>query len=163
MKKFRQGAAGALLDEYERSIADLRETILPIPDHALTIITDPVTEDENTRSLQTILAHVVHSGYGYAVRIYNLKGHDKIRPDKTFRQTVREYMDDLASVFSFTEMVLKEVTDTELEEFDNELKIQSGWGQVYDREQMMEHAIVHILRHRRQIERIQQEQLANLL
>jgi hypothetical protein len=29
----------------------------------------------------------------------------------------------------------------------------TAWGQVYDFEQFMEHAIVHVLRHRRQIER----------
>ena len=32
-------------------------------------------------------------------------------------------------------------------------KIHSPWGVVYDVEQLMEHAIVHILRHRRQIEK----------
>jgi hypothetical protein len=31
--------------------------------------------------------------------------------------------------------------------------INSRWGVQYDMEQMLEHAIVHILRHRRQIER----------
>jgi hypothetical protein len=29
----------------------------------------------------------------------------------------------------------------------------TGWGQHYDIEQMMEHAIVHVLRHRRQVEK----------
>ena len=33
------------------------------------------------------------------------------------------------------------------------IRIESNWGQSYDFEQMLEHAIVHILRHRRQIER----------
>jgi hypothetical protein len=28
----------------------------------------------------------------------------------------------------------------------------TSWGQLYDIEQLMEHAIVHVLRHRRQIE-----------
>ena len=31
--------------------------------------------------------------------------------------------------------------------------IKTEWGQEYDFEQLLEHAIVHILRHRRQIER----------
>lgn len=35
----------------------------------------------------------------------------------------------------------------------NALQIRSGWGPVYDFEQLFEHAIVHVLRHRRQIER----------
>ena len=33
------------------------------------------------------------------------------------------------------------------------MQMQSGWGQVYDFEQLFEHAIVHVSRHRRQIER----------
>ena len=33
------------------------------------------------------------------------------------------------------------------------VKMRVRWGPVYDLEQMLEHAIVHILRHRRQIER----------
>ena len=36
------------------------------------------------------------------------------------------------------------------------VRIQSPWRVVYDLEQMLEHAIVHILRHRRQIERFLQ-------
>jgi hypothetical protein len=33
------------------------------------------------------------------------------------------------------------------------VRINSRWGVQYDMEQMLEHAIVHILRHRRQVER----------
>jgi len=36
--------------------------------------------------------------------------------------------------------------------------IDSRWGQRYDLEQLLEHAIVHVLRHRRQIERLKQGQ-----
>ncbi len=32
--------------------------------------------------------------------------------------------------------------------------IQSRWGVRYDLEQLLEHAIVHVLRHRRQIEKL---------
>ena len=39
-----------------------------------------------------------------------------------------------------------------MEENDPSKKIKVRWGQLYDPEQLMEHAIVHILRHRRQIE-----------
>ena len=34
---------------------------------------------------------------------------------------------------------------------NNKMKV--SWGQEYDLEQLLEHAIVHILRHRRQVER----------
>ena len=150
---FRQGAIGALLDEYERAIADLKKTMEDIPDAALPLIVDAQTADENCRSVQTILTHVVHSGYGYAVSIHNLKGQRMERPPKILRATAGEYLADLSAVFSFTENVFREFNDNELEGFDDALKIKSGWGPVYDIEQMAEHAIVHILRHRRQIEK----------
>ena len=38
-----------------------------------------------------------------------------------------------------------------------DIVIDSSWGVRYDLEQLLEHAIVHILRHRRQIERLLQE------
>jgi len=155
-KIFRQGAIGALLDEYERAISDLKIVVTPIPDHALTIILDPLTTDENCRSVQTILSHVIHSGYGYAVSIQNLKGQHMQRPGKTFHLTVPEYLNDLSNVFLFTEKVFRDIKDNELEQPDNSLKIRSGWGQSYDIEQMTEHAIVHVLRHRRQIEKFKQ-------
>ena len=152
-KNYRPGAIGAILDEYERAIGDLKMVIADIDDHTLTTIVDADTADENCRSFQTILSHVVHSGYGYATSIHNLKEHTLTRRAKSFHATVQEYLADLTGVFTFTEKVLHEFKDDELEQFDAALKIKAGWGQVYDVEQMMEHAIVHILRHRRQIEK----------
>lgn len=152
-KIYRKGAIGALLDEYERAIADLKKVIEPVTDNELSIIADAETKDEDCRSIQTVMAHVVYAGYGYATSIHNLKGHNKVRPSKTPRNTSAEYVQDLTGVFAFTEKVLQQFNDSELEQHDNSLKIKAGWGQIYDAEQMMEHAIVHILRHRRQIER----------
>lgn len=150
---YRQGATGALLDEYEKALKELQQVLRTIPDNWLTVVVDPVTEDDNCRSIQNILSHVVHAGFGYATSIYNLKGAAK-RPDKIFYTTVAEYIEQLSAMFSFTEKVLSNFEDMELEEFDDSRKILSGWGQVYDVEQMMEHAIVHVLRHRRQIQNI---------
>jgi uncharacterized damage-inducible protein DinB len=149
----RQGAIGALLDEYERSIEHLKSVITTIPDQALTVIADPHTKDENCKSVQTVLSHVVHSGYSYATTIYNQKGHNKTRRDKVFHLTVAEYLEDLKNAFKFTEEVLSEFSDEDVEQLDNALKMKTGWGQLYDIEQLMEHAIVHILRHRRQLEK----------
>ena len=152
-KKYRTGAIGALLDEYERAIADLKMVIATVSDRELAQIVDPQTSDDNCRSIQTVLTHVVHSGYGYATSIHNLKGYNKVRREKKLCMTITEYGTELDGVFAFTEKVFDDFTDNDLEEFDNDKKIKAGWGQVYDIEQMMEHAIVHILRHRRQLEK----------
>lgn len=156
---FREGAVGALLDIYDQAISDLKKMIEDIPENALTIIIDPKTTDEDCRSIQAILSHVVHSAYGYATNIHNLKGYNIKRPDRTFHLTIQEYTEDLTNVFIYTENIFKEIKDNELEQFDNSLKIKTSWGQFYDIEQMTEHAIVHILRHKRQIDKIKRNKL----
>jgi hypothetical protein len=154
---YRQGAVGALLDLYEQVISDLKKAIEDIPDEALTVIIDPQTTNEDCRSVQTILSHVVYAGFGYATSIQNLVEDKVSRPGKTYHRTTREYSEDLTNVFSYTEAIFKEIKDNDLEQLDNSLKIKTRWGQLYDIEQMTEHAIVHILRHKRQIDKIKRK------
>src|SRR5262249_55988001 len=100
---YRQGAKGALLDEYERAIGDLQKVISGITGSDLIKIVDEQTTDENCRSVQTVLTHVVHSGYGYATYIHNRNGDHRQRPQKIFHENVNEYIRELNSMFSFTE------------------------------------------------------------
>lgn len=150
----RQGAVGALLDIYEHAISDLKNVIKSIPDSALTNSIDEKTTNEDCKSIQTILSHVVFSGYIYAVNIENLKEQNVKRPDKIYHLTIENYLSDLANMFTYTENTFKKIKDIELEQCDDSLKIKTGWGQLYDIEQITEHAIVHILRHKRQIEKL---------
>jgi uncharacterized damage-inducible protein DinB len=150
----RKGAVGALLDIYEQTFSDFKKVIENIPDNKLPIITDPQTTDENCRSIQSILSHVVHAGFGYATNIQNLKGNKIERPPKTFHLTIKEYMEDIDNVINYTENIFNEIKDPDLEQSDEALKIKSSWGQSYDIEQMMEHAIVHVMRHKRQLGRL---------
>jgi uncharacterized damage-inducible protein DinB len=152
-KTYRPGATGALIDIYEQAISELKELIKDIPDHALTIIADAQTTDENCKSIQTVLSHVVHAGFGYATSIQNYRGQNITRPAKTFHLTINEYLKDLDHVFIYTENVFKEIKENELEEHDNSKKIKTSWGQNFDIDQLTEHAIVHILRHKRQIKK----------
>jgi len=153
-KLYRKGVIGAFLDEYEKAISDLQQVTAKIADQELTIVVDPKTTDENCKSFQAILSHVVSSANGYATSIHNYKGLQIQRPAKTFHLTVKAYLKDLDNVFAYTESVFTQLQDADLEQHDDSLKIKAGWGQSYDIEQMMEHAIVHVLRHRRQIEKL---------
>ena len=152
-KTYRTGAVGALLDEYERALADLQNTIADISNDELTAIADTKTTNPNCRSVQAILAHVVIAGYGYALYIGRLSGEEFDYPGKVLRLTIAGYHTDLNSVFAFTTETFKTIHDNQLEEFETTRKIKTFWGQFYDIEQITEHAIVHILRHRRQIEK----------
>lgn len=153
VKTSRQGAAGALLDEYERAIHDLQYSLNDITDEELLTIADSKTNDPNCKSIQTILSHIVRSGYAYAGYVRHLQGNEIDVPGALFHSSVATYREDLNLVFTFTEETFKSVEDNQLEQSDNSKKITTSWGQSYDIEQITEHAIVHILRHRRQIEK----------
>jgi len=63
MQSYRdQGAAGALLDEYERAIRELQDLVKTIEDHELTIIVDQETQDSDCISMQSVLTHTVRAG-----------------------------------------------------------------------------------------------------
>ena len=152
-KTYRQGATGALLDEYERAIMDLQSVIDDITGKELTTIVDSRTADPNCISVGSILSHVVRAGYNYAIYINQwVSGKNEFR-DYVFHSSVQDYQRDLNDVFIFTTEIFKDIADSQLERSNDSEKIITSWGQLYDIEQITEHAIVHILRHRRQIEK----------
>ncbi len=147
------GAKRVLLDEYGRALDDLRRVVATVQGHELSVVVDPVTDDPNCRSIQTILTHVVRSAFSYATYIRQQQGEQlELRPLRTM-ESVAEYQTELAAAFDFTCETFERHPDIELEVMEAERKMLVRWGQLYDTEQLMEHAIVHILRHRRQIER----------
>jgi hypothetical protein len=155
-KNYRNGGIGALLDLYEQELSKLENTIKSIPDAELLKIISPDSTN-GCDTFQGILSHVVHSGFGYATSIYNSAGNAIVRPEKTFRLTIAAYLDDLKEVFNYTAKILSNFRDEDLEQLDPSEKIITNWGQLYDIEQLMEHAIVHIMRHDRQLEKLKSQ------
>lgn len=154
MKTYRdKGAIGALLDEYEKAIQELQAVIRDVSPEALTTIVDSATSDPDCRSIQTILAHVVRSGYGYAIYVRNHLGEPVPFRKRQYLTTAAAFCDALSAMFAYNVQLFDDYPTIVLEEYDVRKKMVVTWGQVYDVEQIMEHAIVHILRHRRQIER----------
>jgi uncharacterized damage-inducible protein DinB len=147
----RKGAKGALLDVYEDALVALQKSIEDLSDEDLVTVVLP--DEEDCKSIQTILTHVVSSSYSYAVYIHELKGRKYTRPEERLHASTLDYVQDLKDAFAFNLNVFAEVDDSELEEFDVSGKIMTGWEQIYDIEQLTEHAIVHVLRHHRQIEK----------
>jgi uncharacterized damage-inducible protein DinB len=97
------------------------------------------------------MKHVIRASFNYAVAIRNAFGITTPRRDVPLPSRA-ECFDGLRAAMAYTEETLEghwEMTDDEIVA----VKIDSAWGVKYDLEQMLEHAIVHILRHRRQIER----------
>jgi uncharacterized damage-inducible protein DinB len=146
------GAAAALTDELRKAISELADVIRPLTNEELYVVVDPSTDNRDCHSIQTILTHVVHSGFGYTNYIEKHLGSDKQRPSKTQLNTAAEYIQQLQAMADYCANFFSQHPDITMEETDNSKKILTGWGQQYDVEQLMEHAIVHVLRHRRQVE-----------
>ena len=153
MKQKLTGTTKALLDEYKKAINELITVIKPLSNEEILIIKDDKTTNDSCRSIQTILSHVVHGGYGYTNFIENHYSNKKERRPKYFFKTADEYIQELKGMFDYCENFFEEHADIPLEEYDPSKKILTHWGQLYDIEQLMEHAIVHVLKHRRQIQR----------
>lgn len=154
IRKYRDtGSHGALLDEYEKALEELIELISKISNEELMVIIDHKTKDEDCRSIQTILSHVVSSGYTYAISIRNHLGESLKYVEPIILNNNQEYIQSLKKMMNYTIKMMDDYPDMILEETDNDKKLITRWGQMYTIEQLLEHAIVHILRHRRQIER----------
>jgi uncharacterized damage-inducible protein DinB len=150
MTTYRSGALGALMDEYERASGELARLLNEVTDAEFELVRDTQTQDEDCRSIQTIMSHVVRSGYGYANRMRNAFS-------LTFQERQPRILSRNESLNQLREMLL--YTEGTLEgrwQYSNEeilaIQIHSKWGPE-NLEQLLEHAIVHILRHRRQVER----------
>jgi hypothetical protein len=147
------GAIGALLDEYERAIRDLKNVLSSVSNSELLTIVDSEATDEDCRSIQTILAHVVHSGYGYAIEVRKKQGEALERPVKDYLTTIDAYKIALNKMFDYNIQLFDDYPNLSMDNINADKKIVFKSGQIFDNEQIFEHAIVHILRHRRQIER----------
>jgi uncharacterized damage-inducible protein DinB len=154
-KSFREGPVGALMDEYERATEELTQLILRLTDAEFEAVRDRQTQEEDCRSIQTVVHHVVRAGYGYAhymrVAFSEPSSRHQIPLD-----TRTESVEHLAAMLAYTAATLDGRWEMPYEQMEA-MQIKSRWGPVYDLEQMLEHAIVHVLRHRRQIERFLSE------
>ena len=150
-KNFRTGAVGAMMDEYERAALEFQSLIREIGEDEFTQIVDCETDDESCRSIQTVTTHVVGAGYGYANYI---RGQFSMPAEPISRELIAhaKLSGAIDKMLAYTSETLDgkwEMTDDEI----SKIVINSRWGVVYDLEQLLEHAIVHILRHRRQVEK----------
>ena len=152
-KTYRPGPIGALLDEYERAAAELKAILSTIPQAGFVKIADPHTSDPNCRSIQTIMNHVVKAGYKYANYIRKQFGKPWVERMESFDvSTTEAACRELDVMLAYTAETLEGKWGLTYEDImRNNMKV--SWGPEYDLEQLLEHAIVHILRHRRQVER----------
>jgi hypothetical protein len=152
MKKiYRKGGIGAVMDEYERAATEFKNVIGNISDTDFVKIVDAETRDEDCRSVQTIVSHVTNSGFGYANYIRDWFSIPKSSPERKLLSR-EEFVQRFDTMLLYTAETLQDKWEYSDEEV-MKVKMIVRWGPQYDLEQLLEHAVVHILRHRRQIEK----------
>ncbi len=153
LEDYRKGGVGALMDEYERAALELKSIIENISEEDYVRIADAETEDSDCRSIQTMMNHVIYAGYGYANAIRR-KNSMVFEPfgDERPQISQPEIGDEIDKVLVYTEETLDglwEMSYAELDKFIIERK-----GDFSENlEQLLEHAVLHILRHRRQVDK----------
>ena len=146
----RRGPLRALFQEYQRAAAEFERVVAPLTYTDFVRSRNETTEDEDFRSVQTVVRHVVQAGYAHA-------NHVRVALEVPGRRVDVEpgekepLLEQLHRMLAYMEASLEGSWHLEADDLE-EVQIRSAWGTCYDLEQMLEHAIVHILRHRRQIE-----------
>jgi hypothetical protein len=153
--EYRKGPVGALMDEYERVAAELRRVVEPISEEDFVRIVDADTENENCRSVQTIMSHVVGAGFGYADYMRDALSIAKGSPERRIL-SYQEVPERYEAMLRYTAETLEGRWEMSYDEIQG-MAMTVRWGPTYDLEQLLEHAIVHIMRHRRQIEKFMEK------
>jgi uncharacterized damage-inducible protein DinB len=139
------------MDEYERAASEFKKLIGNISDSDFVKIVDAETKDEDCRSVQTIVSHVTNSGFGYANYIRDWFSIPKSSPERRLLSR-EEFLQRFDTMLLYAAETLQDKWEYSDEEV-MKVKMIVRWGPQYDLEQLLEHAVVHILRHRRQIEK----------
>ena len=149
----RPGALGAILDETARAADDfcrVVETLTPAQ-----FDEQRPGDDPNTALLRAICVHTVGAAHRYAdyirkarglpfVEIYQLAPEDLAGP--------ADVRPRLGQAFRYTEGALDGLWAASGAEIAR-ITFPVRWGPTYVPEMILEHGVVHLLRHRRQIER----------
>lgn len=137
---------GALMDEYERAIHEISKVVKPLKQ----INYQKALNKGKFNSFHSVINHVINAGFQYANDI-----RDAFNISKKAYSLELEYVDHVVIEFNKMFKYMLASVDNIMEMPENEFgthNIPVSWDQTYDLEQLIEHAIVHILRHRRQLE-----------
>ncbi|HNI43073.1 MAG: DinB family protein [Chitinophagales bacterium] len=141
----------ALMGEYRRATVDYLYLLSQMSIEEFLALKDPHTPDPDCRSIQGVTFHVIQSGYTYANYIGSLSG-QAWHEYRTPIESPSIGITNIEQMLDYTDQMLDPLWYQEDEQLAT-YSILARWGVQYDLEQLLEHAIVHILRHRRQVER----------
>lgn len=143
----RSGPLGALMDEYERATTELKERIALLPLASYTELLDEAEEHRGKGSIRIVVLKVIDNGFHIANMIRRRFGMQE------FQHGMRAETPELAAMslnamLACTEGALSEHWDMDEHDVSTVL-INAPWGTEYTLEQLLEHAIVKLMRQRR--------------
>lgn len=153
-KVFRPGPLGSLFDLYERALNEFIEQLNATSKEQYERIAREKARGD-FKSIQTTMRHVIESGYGYANYIRTEFGMKKSTP-KIGLISQAEAIEHLRKMFAYSLDTFNDrwsMTYRELLSY----RIETSWGQHFDMESLLEHAICHLSRHARMMEIYRQE------
>jgi uncharacterized damage-inducible protein DinB len=114
----------------------------------------PVTDDSYYKSLGTILYHVLRSSRGYITwicdKLHLLEPGINPAPEVNTAKEYPEYLEHLL------ERWRSPICNVEAEKFEDKLYT-SNWGVDHTIEAMLEHAVMHPIRHEHQLKKLMKE------
>lgn len=149
----RSGPFGALMDEYARAAEEFCRVVEGFD--LAGFDTERPSDNPNTVSPRAICLHVIGASHRYAHYVRKARDVDfveRYEADPALVHSPREVRALLAEGIRLTEETVEpllKATDQEIQA----LSFTVRWGPRYDPEMMLEHAVCHLLRHRRQLER----------
>jgi hypothetical protein len=146
------GPFGALMDEYARAADDFCRVIESLPGESFA--REVASEDPDTVSIRAVCRHAVGAAHRYADYIRRARGLpfvERFELPPEAAESPAAVRPGLAEMLRYTEAALagwyEDPAPAEKATFT------VRWGPTYDPEMILEHGIVHLLRHRRQVER----------
>jgi hypothetical protein len=149
----RSGPFGALMDEYARAAQDFCRVVENF-DLARFDAERP-SNNPNTVSPRSICLHVIGAAHRYAHYIRKARGVDFVErydADPAQLRSPQEVRTLLTEGILLTEETVEPLLNATEQEIQA-LSFAVRWGPRYDPEMILEHAVCHLLRHRRQLER----------
>jgi uncharacterized damage-inducible protein DinB len=146
---YRKGAIGAMIDLYELALNELK-VVLESTSEELFLKSDESKEDD-FKSIITIIVHIVRSGYAYSNYVRTSFGKQKFEVDIKIN-SIEQALFEIDKMFQYKLETFENKWLTTDDEMMNTI-IKTSWT-TYDLEAIIEHSIVHILRHRLQIQKI---------
>ena len=147
--EYRQGAIGAMTDEYEKALTELKAVLTSIPNASF--LKELNAKEDDFKSIRNITLHMIRSGYSYSNYVRKWFGNE-VTSVKIEINSVEDCLSELDKMLLYHIATYENkwlMTDDEM----MKTIIKTSWT-TYDLEAIIEHAIVHILRHRLQIQKL---------